>query len=58
MKVALMADSDNRHPLEQELEEFDQERQAGWNGFTRFLTVTLIGTVVLLLIIAAFTVWS
>ncbi|HET9147990.1 MAG TPA: hypothetical protein VFN77_08070 [Acetobacteraceae bacterium] len=53
-----MADSDNRHPLEQELEEFDQERQAGWNGFTRFLTVTLIGTVVLLLIIAAFTVWS
>lgn len=58
MKVILMADSDNRHSVGQDLEQLDRDSQAGWNRFTRFLLVNLIATVVALLVIAAFTVWS
>jgi hypothetical protein len=58
MKAIFMADQDLRPSVSQSLERLDQERQAGWNGFARFLTVTLIGVTIVLLIIAAFTVWS
>lgn len=58
MKAILMADQDVRPSVRQDLERLDQERQAGWNGFARFLMVTAIGTAIVLLVLAAFTVWS
>lgn len=58
MKASLMADQDIQPSVSQSLERLDEERQAGWNGFTRFLLVTLISVTIALLIIAAFTVWS
>ena len=58
MEAVFMADQDNRPSVSQSLERLDQERQVGWNGFARFLMVTLIGVTIVLLILAAFTVWS
>lgn len=40
------------------LDDLNQVSQTGWSGFTRFMLVTLIGVIVALLVIAAFTVWS
>lgn len=40
------------------LDQLEQSSQTFWNGFTRFLVVTVISLVVILLLIAAFTVWS
>jgi len=36
---------------------FTQVAKAGWNGFTRFLLLNVIVTIVILLIIGLFTVW-
>ncbi len=36
----------------------DQVSQSGWNRFTRFLTITVIALIVVMLVIGAFTVWS
>jgi hypothetical protein len=58
MKAILMADQDNLPSVSQSLQQLDQERQVGWNGFARFLTVTAIGAAIILLVLAAFTVWS
>jgi hypothetical protein len=54
----MMADTETPNNLPIGLEQLEQGSQAGWNGFTRFLVVTVISLVVVLLLIAAFTVWS
>ena len=58
MKATLMADQDLQPSAGQSLEQLDEERQEGWNRFTRFLLITVISIVITLLIFAAFTVWS
>ena len=58
MKAMPMADQDNLPTISQDLQRLDQERQIGWNGFTRFLMMTAISVAIVLLILAAFTVWS
>lgn len=58
MKATLMADQDFQHSVSEDLERLDEERQEGWNRFTRFLLVTLISVTIALLVLAAFTVWS
>jgi|GEM_PF-3499453 hypothetical protein len=37
--------------------DFDTVSQKGWNGFTKFLTVNTVATVLALLLIGALTVW-
>ncbi len=39
-------------------DQFTRVSKAGWNGFTRFLLITVIVIVAALLVIATFTVWS
>jgi hypothetical protein len=58
MKAMLMADQDNLPLVSQNLQQLDRERQIGWNGFARFLMMTAISVTIVLLILAAFTVWS
>ena len=58
VKAVMMADTDTPNNLPIGLEQLERGSQAGWNGFTRFLVVTVISLVVILLLIAAFTVWS
>jgi hypothetical protein len=38
-------------------DQFTQVSKAGWNGFTRFLLLNVVVTIVVLLIIGFFTVW-
>ena len=58
MKAILMVDQDNLPLVSQNLQQLDRERQAGWNGFARFLMMTAISVAIVLLVLAAFTVWS
>ncbi len=58
MKAISMAEQDNIPLVRQNLQQLDQERQLGWNGFARFLMMTAISVAIVLLILAAFTVWS
>lgn len=53
-----MADTESRNHVSIGPTDMDQGSQTFWNGFTRFLVITVISVVVLLLLIAAFTVWS
>jgi hypothetical protein len=41
-----------------EEDRFTQVSKAGWNGFTKFLLLNVVVTIVALLIIGLFTVWS
>ncbi|HEX7390271.1 MAG TPA: hypothetical protein VF286_09170 [Acidiphilium sp.] len=53
-----MADTESPNHVSIGPHDMDQDSQKLWNGFTRFLVITVITVVVALLIIAAFTVWS
>jgi hypothetical protein len=54
----MMADTETPNIRPIGLDQLEQGSQSGWNRFTQFLVVTVISLVVILLLIAAFTVWS
>ena len=53
-----MADTESRNHVSISPDDLDQGSQTFWNGFTRFLVITVISVIVIMLLIAAFTVWS
>lgn len=54
----MMADTENPNKFPIRLEQLEEYSQSGWNGFARFIVITTISVIVILLLIAAFTVWS
>ncbi len=57
-QASVMANSETRDPAKSADTDLNQVSQSGWNRFTRFLLITVIGVIVVVLIIGAFTVWS
>ena len=54
----VMANIDPRDPAAAVDTDLNQVSQSGWNRFTRFMLITVIGVIVVVLLIGAFTVWS